>query len=169
MSHVAFSLGTNIGDRVAHLDYAIGRLRSTEGISEISVSQFYETEPVGGPEQDNYLNAVVTAESNLSPRELLDLCHDIEAARDRKREVRWGPRTLDVDLLVVGDVVSNDPELTIPHPRAHLRSFVLTPWATIDPQCEIPGHGRVADVSETVGSDGVWISNLQSNGVEHDS
>ena len=164
MSHVAFSLGTNIGDRVAHLDYAIHRLSSAEGISEISISQFYETEPVGGPEQDNYLNAIVTAESELSPRELLDLCHDIEAGRDRKREVRWGPRTLDVDLLVVGNVVSDDPELTIPHPRAHVRGFVLTPWAMIDPNCVIPGHGRVFELAQEIGSEGVWLSELQGHG-----
>jgi 2-amino-4-hydroxy-6-hydroxymethyldihydropteridine diphosphokinase len=164
MSHVAFSLGTNIGDRVAHLDYAIHRLGSTEGISVISISQFYETEPVGGPEQDNYLNAIVTGESDLSPRELLNLCHDIEAGRDRKREVRWGPRTLDIDLLVVGDVVSDDPVLTIPHPRAHVRGFVLTPWATIDPNCVIPAQGRVIELAQEIGSDGVWLSELQSNG-----
>lgn len=169
MSHVAFSLGTNIGDRVAHLDFAIDRLRSTEGITEISISQFYETEPVGGPEQGNYLNAVAIGESELSPRELLDLCHDIEAGRDRKREVRWGPRTLDVDLLVVGDVVSDNPELTIPHPRAHVRGFVLMPWATIDPDCVIPGHGRVAELAQAIGSDGVWLSELQSSGEPHDS
>lgn len=167
MSHVAFSLGTNIGDRVAHLDYAINRLRSTYGMSKISASLFYETAPVGGPEQDNYLNAVVTAESDLSPRELLDLCHDIEAGRDRTREVRWGPRTLDVDLLVAGDFVSDDSDLTIPHPRAHVRGFVLTPWATIDPDCQIAGYGRVADLAHTIGSDGVWLSELQSIGKPH--
>ncbi len=164
MSHVAFALGTNIGDRIAHLDYAIARLRSTQRVSNVSASQFYETLPVGGPDQDNYLNAVVVAESTLTPRELLDLCHDIEAGRDRIRDVRWGPRTLDVDLLVVDHVISTDPELTLPHPRAHLRGFVLLPWSTIDPTCEIPGHGIVSELAAAVGSDGVWLSQLQSEG-----
>ena len=169
MTHIAFALGTNIGDRRAHLQYAIERLRNHDEISVISVSKVYETQPVGGPDQDNYLNAVVTAESTLSARELLAFCHEIENARDRMREVRWGPRTLDVDLLVVGDEVSQDPSVMIPHPRAHERAFVLTPWESIDPLCLIPGHGTVQECSHRVDSAGVWLSELQIVQVRSDS
>lgn len=169
MTHVAFALGTNIGDRIAHLSYAIKALRDHEQISVTAVSSIFETEPVGGPEQDNYLNAVVTAESSLTARELLAVCHEIENDRDRTREVHWGPRTLDVDLLVVGDEVSTDPALMVPHPRAHERAFVLTPWKTIDPNCEIPGHGTVQKRSEIVGSNGVWLSELQIEEKHSDS
>lgn len=161
MTHIAFALGTNMGDRLAHLQYAIERLCNHDEMSVLAVSKVYETQPVGGPDQDNYLNAVVTAESTLPARELLAFCHEIENARDRTREVRWGPRTLDVDLLVVGDEMSQDPTVMIPHPRAHERAFVLTPWESIDPLCVIPGHGTVQECSHRVDSAGVWLSELQ--------
>lgn len=169
MTHVAFALGTNLGDRIAQLSYAISALQSQERISVTAVSSVFETEPVGGPEQDNYLNAVVTAESTLTARELLTICHQIENDRERTREVHWGPRTLDVDLLVVGDEVFTDPDLMVPHPRAHERAFVLIPWRTVDPNCEIPGHGTVQKCSEIVGSNGVWLSDLQIEEKNSDS
>lgn len=161
MTHVVFALGTNIGNRIAHLRYALQSLEQHEGVTVEAVSSIYETEPVGGPNQENYLNAVITAESKLSAADLLHLCHEIENERQRTREVRWGPRTLDVDLLIVGDVVSDDPALTLPHPRAHERGFVLVPWASIDPLTVIPGHGTVHDCAARVGSEGVWLSQLQ--------
>ena len=169
MSHVVFALGTNIGDRIDHLSYAVERISNHDAIAVTAVSKIYETSPVGGPEQENYLNAVISAESSLPAHDLLEFCHEIENARQRTREVRWGPRTLDVDLLVVGDEVSHDPKLLIPHPRAHERAFVLTPWETIDPLCVIPGHGTVKDCSQAIGSDGVWLSVFQIDGENSES
>lgn len=161
MTHVVFALGTNIGDRIAHLTYAVNALKHHEGLTVNAVSPVYETEPVGGPEQDNYLNAIVTAETEIAAPELLQLCHAIENERERTREVRWGPRTLDVDLLVIGDAISDDPALALPHPRAHERGFVLIPWVDIDPLTVIPGHGTVRDCADQVGSEGVWLSDHQ--------
>ncbi len=104
----------------------------------------YETVPVGGPPQPEYLNAVLIADTTLPAADLLRRCQAAEAAFGRVREEVWGPRTLDVDVIVYGDVVSDDPELTLPHPRAQERAFVLAPWLDADPDAEIPGRGRVA-------------------------
>ncbi len=164
MTHVVFALGSNLGDRRAHIEEAIQALRASAGIEIENVSALYETEPVGGPEQDNYLNAVVTAESHLDPHELLRYAHDIENAHNRTREVRWGARTLDIDLIVVGDQVIDDETLTLPHPRAYERAFVLVPWSTIDPDCQIPGHGTVSECLSQLETDGVWLSQTQMSG-----
>jgi 2-amino-4-hydroxy-6-hydroxymethyldihydropteridine diphosphokinase len=99
---------------------------------------------VGGPDQPDYYNAVLLARTTLPPAGVLAAAHAAEAARQRTREVRWGPRTLDVDIISYGTVVSDDPELTLPHPRAHERAFVLVPWHDADPAAELPGHGPVA-------------------------
>ena len=106
----------------------------------------YRTAPVGGVEQPDYLNAVVAGRTELSASDLLALCQRIEQAHGRTRDVRWGPRTLDVDVLRFGDVVSDDPRLTLPHPRAHERAFVLVPWFEVDADASVPGRGRVADL-----------------------
>src|SRR6185312_11199299 len=105
--------------------------------------------PVGGPEQDPYLNAVALV-SATNPRRLLRQAQAIEAARDRVRAERWGPRTLDVDLLDVGGLVLDSPELTLPHPRAGERAFVLVPWLAVSPEAVVPGAGRVADLLERI-------------------
>ena len=110
----------------------------------MTVSPVYETVPVGGPPQPDYLNAVVLARTTLAPRKLLDRLQEVEAAFDRIRDVRWGPRTLDVDIISVEGERSDDPVLTLPHPRAHERAFVLAPWQDADPGAELPGHGSVA-------------------------
>jgi 2-amino-4-hydroxy-6-hydroxymethyldihydropteridine diphosphokinase len=104
----------------------------------------YETAPVGGPEQPDYLNAVVLAETSRPAAELLRRAHTIEVAAQRTREVHWGPRTLDVDIIAYGAETSSDPVLTLPHPRAHERAFVLAPWLDADPGAVLPGRGRVA-------------------------
>lgn len=144
---VVFSLGANLGDRLATLQGAVDLLAATPLLRGIRVSPVYETDPVGGPEQPAYLNAVLAGESTASPLELLGLAYQVEQAYGRTREVHWGARTLDVDLLVVGDIVSADPTLTLPHPRVHERGFVLVPWSDVDPDAEIVGRGGVAGLA----------------------
>ncbi len=151
---VAFSLGSNLGDRVAILERAVRRLDADEGISGLVVSPVYETDPVGGPEQGDFLNAVVVADTTLRPPELLDLAQRCEADSGRIRSERWGPRTLDVDVLAVDAVVSDDPELILPHPRATQRAFVLVPWRDVDPDFVVDGR-RVAEWQTLVGDEGV--------------
>ncbi len=144
---VALALGANLGDRAATLASAVAELVATDGVRLVAVSPVHETDPVGGPaEQPPYLNAVLVADSLLAPDELLALAHRVEDAHGRVRTERWGARTLDVDLLAVDAVVSSDPDLTLPHPRAHERAFVLVPWAEVDPDFDVPGKGRVADL-----------------------
>jgi 2-amino-4-hydroxy-6-hydroxymethyldihydropteridine diphosphokinase len=122
-------LGSNVGDRARCLRDAI----TTLGSSVRGVSDVYETEPVGGPEQGPYLNVVVELETDMAPRELLGLCHRLEGAAGRVRSVRWGPRTLDVDVLWVEGVELDGPDLEIPHPRMWRRRFVLAPLAELAP------------------------------------
>ena len=149
------ALGSNLGDRRQNLQGAVDRLFAAPGLGFRAVSPVYETRPVGGPDQPDYLNAVIAVETALPARAILDRAHRVEDALRRAREVRWGPRTLDVDLIVVGDETSDDPELTLPHPRAYERAFVLAPWHDIEPDAEIPGRGRVADLLGAAGLDGV--------------
>jgi 2-amino-4-hydroxy-6-hydroxymethyldihydropteridine diphosphokinase len=141
---VVLALGSNLGDRLGHLQAAVDVLAATPGISVTAVSPVYQTDPVGGPDQPDYCNAVLLAETTLPPADVLAAAHAAEAARQRTREVRWGPRTLDVDIICYGGLVSDDPELTLPHPRAHERAFVLVPWHDVDPSAELHGHGPVA-------------------------
>jgi 2-amino-4-hydroxy-6-hydroxymethyldihydropteridine diphosphokinase len=144
---VAFALGANLGDRVGALRGAVRALATTPGLSVVAVSPVYETDPVGGPPgQSAFLNAVLVADSASSPADLLARAHAIEQEHGRVRAERWGPRTLDIDLLAVGARTAATEELTLPHPRAHLRAFVLIPWADVDPAFEVPGLGRVADL-----------------------
>ncbi|HEX6857586.1 MAG TPA: 2-amino-4-hydroxy-6-hydroxymethyldihydropteridine diphosphokinase [Streptosporangiaceae bacterium] len=125
---------------------AVDLLAATAGMSVTAVSPVYQTDPVGGPDQPDYFNAVLLAATTLPPAGVLAAAHAAEGARQRTRDVRWGPRTLDVDIISYGNVVSDDPELTLPHPRAHERAFVLVPWHDVDPAAELPGHGPVADL-----------------------
>ncbi len=127
------SLGSNIGDRIACLQGALDSL-AARGVQILAVSSVYETAPVGGPDQDDFLNAVALVQVRVEPRELLALCQQVEAEHDRVREVRWGPRTLDVDLVEVNGVEMDDEVLTLPHPRAHERAFVCIPWLEVDPE-----------------------------------
>lgn len=153
---VALALGANLGDRVVALQAAVTRLGSAPGVRPVGVSPVYETDPVGGPEgQPAYLNAVLVVDTGLPAAALLGLAAQAEAAAGRVRAERWGPRTLDVDVLAVGAEVSADPVLTLPHPRAHERAFVLVPWADVDPEFPVPGRGRVGDLAATVDRGGV--------------
>jgi 2-amino-4-hydroxy-6-hydroxymethyldihydropteridine diphosphokinase len=126
-------IGSNLGDRLGYLQLAVDRLARATGVRVTGVSRVYETDPVGGPVQDDFLNAVVGVETDLTPRELLAQCAAAEAAAARVRDVRWGPRTLDVDVLWIDGYTSTDPVLTVPHPRMAERAFVLAPLHDLDP------------------------------------
>jgi 2-amino-4-hydroxy-6-hydroxymethyldihydropteridine diphosphokinase len=129
---VYLGLGSNLGDRLAHLQAALDGIAAAPGVTVSGVSRVYETAPVGGPEQPDYLNAVVAVETARSAREMLDLAQQLEAESGRVRKERWGPRTLDVDVLLVGDERVDEPDLVVPHPRMTERGFVLVPLADLD-------------------------------------
>jgi len=148
---VVIALGSNLGDREANLNRAEAEL--SEVIRIDAISTFIETDPVGGPEQPDYLNAVLVGECDREPEELLQLLLQIESRLGRTRDVKWGPRTLDLDLIVAGDLIIESQELQLPHPRAHERAFVLAPWLEIDPSGYIPGKGRVADLLAGLNTD----------------
>jgi 2-amino-4-hydroxy-6-hydroxymethyldihydropteridine diphosphokinase len=136
-------LGANLGPREDTLRQAVELLSRADGVDVVAVSELRETEPVGVVEQPAFLNGAVAVETTLPPRELLDLLLRIEQALGRIREERWGPRVLDLDLLVYGDVVLDEPGLHVPHPRLQERRFALEPLAELDPALEIPGVGNV--------------------------
>lgn len=129
------SLGSNIGDRRRFLRDAVGAIDDVRAVSPV-----YETEPVGGVAQDAFLNIMVEVQTIRTPHELLALCHKLEQAAERTREVRWGPRTLDVDVVWIDGYSSDDPELTVPHPRAHERNFVQVPLFDLDPSLTLPNY-----------------------------
>jgi 2-amino-4-hydroxy-6-hydroxymethyldihydropteridine diphosphokinase len=151
---LVLSLGSNLGDRLANLQLGLDVVGSG-AVDLQAVSSVYETDPVGGPDQADYLNAVLLAGSSLPAREILGLCATAEAAAGRVRMERWGPRTLDVDIIVYGEQVSADPALTLPHPRAYERAFVLVPWLELDPHAELPGWGAVAGLLAPATATGV--------------
>ncbi|MDT0615508.1 2-amino-4-hydroxy-6-hydroxymethyldihydropteridine diphosphokinase [Streptomyces lancefieldiae] len=151
------ALGANLGNRLETLQGAIDALEDTPGVRVKGVSPVYETEPWGVDpgSQPSYFNAVVILKTTLPPSSLLERAHAVEEAFHRVRDERWGPRTLDVDIVAYADVVSDDPQLTLPHPRAHERAFVLAPWHDVDPDAQLPGHGPVGDLLATVTRAGV--------------
>lgn len=154
------ALGSNLGDRQDILQGGVDAIAGIGGIRLTGVSPVYETVPVGGPPQPDYLNAVVLAEVTIPSLDLLDRLHEVEAAFDRVRLVRWGPRTLDVDIITVAGEHSDDPDLTLPHPRAHERAFVLAPWHDVDPDAVLPGRGRVADLLARADQTGIRRSQM---------
>ena len=141
------SLGANIGDPKANLDLAVALLR--EATDVIAVSSYLPTKPVGGPEQPDYLNAVAIVDSELPAKDFLALLNGIETAMGRTREIHWGPRVIDLDLIQYGGLLVSDEKLTLPHPRAHERRFVLAPWFEIDPEAILLTHGRISDLLNT--------------------
>ena len=141
---VVIALGSNMGDTNSHLHHAIDELGKIIDVK--GVSSFYKTAPMGGPKQDDYLNAVIVGESEMDPLDLLVEMQEIEVLAGRTREVHWGPRTLDLDLIACGDLVIQEPHLELPHPRAHERRFVLEPWFEIDPGATLAGHGFIRDL-----------------------
>ena len=149
------SVGSNLGDRLGTLQgcvRAIGGLPDTDVLAR---SPVYETAPVGGPAQPDYLNAVLVIGTGLAPRALLGAAQRIEAGFGRVRAERFGPRTLDIDIISYDEEVSDDPVLTLPHPRARERAFVLAPWHDVDPAAVLPGGGPVAALLARTGQDGV--------------
>ncbi|SHE74394.1 2-amino-4-hydroxy-6-hydroxymethyldihydropteridine diphosphokinase [Streptoalloteichus hindustanus] len=141
MSRAVLSIGSNLGDRMAHLGLVLDSL----GPAVVAVSPVYETAPWGPVPQGDYLNAVVVVDDpGVDARGWLERAWACERAAGRTRDVRWGPRTLDVDVVHVEGVVSDDPELVLPHPRAHERAFVLRPWLDVEPAAELPGRGPMA-------------------------
>jgi len=138
-------LGANLGDREATLRRAVELLRAVRGVEVVAVSSLRETEPVGVVDQPRFLNGAVALETELSPRELLETLLAVERDLGRVRDgERWGPRTVDLDLLVYGDLVVDEHGLHVPHPRLHERAFALEPLAELDPTLEIPGRGKVS-------------------------
>ena len=137
------ALGANLGDPIAALQGATDALNADADTQVIAASHVYQSDPVGGVEQPVFCNAVVIVRTDREPGELLALAHRIEQDWHRTREVRWGPRTLDLDLIDVEGVTSDDTALTLPHPRAHERGFVIVPWREIDPEGRLTGHGPI--------------------------
>ena len=154
--HAVVAIGSNLGNRLETLQGAVDALGDTPGLRVKAVSPVYETEPWGvAPDsQPAYFNAVVLIKTTLPPSSLLERGQAIEEAFERVRDERWGPRTIDVDIVSYQDVVSPDPGLTLPHPRAHERAFVLVPWHDVDPEAVVPGRGAVAELLTSIGVDG---------------
>ena len=149
------ALGSNLGDRRDILQGGVDAIAGLTDVRVTAVSPVYETAPVGGPPQPDYLNAVILIETSAGARDLLDQLHEVEAAFDRVRLVRWGPRTLDIDIITVAGERRDDPDLTLPHPRASERAFVLAPWHDADPDAVLPGHGPVGGLLAGVDQTGI--------------
>lgn len=142
---IYLGLGSNLGDRLASLSRAVELLHE-RGARVRRSSRVYETDPAGGPPQPDYLDAVVEVETDLDPRELLRVCLEVESELGRVRGERWGPRTIDIDLLTYGEREVTDPDLTIPHPRMHERAFVLVPLLELDADPPLPGGRRISSL-----------------------
>lgn len=146
------SLGGNIGDREQTLKNAISEIEDINGVELVSTSSFYESVAVTLSGEDEnapkFLNCVIKINTKLEPKKLLKKLFEIENSHGRVRLERWGPRTLDIDIIVFGSEFVQTKSLQIPHPRAHQRGFVLIPWSEIDPEAVLPGHGSVAKLAE---------------------
>jgi 2-amino-4-hydroxy-6-hydroxymethyldihydropteridine diphosphokinase len=152
---VVVALGSNLGDRLATLAAAVSLVKETEGMRIVGVSPVYETLAVGGPEQGEYLNAVMTLSTPLSLLDVLARCQHTEITLGRRRSARWGPRTLDLDVIAAGSERSADPRCVVPHPRAHLRPFVLAPWRDLDPAAELINYGPIAALLSRMDTAGI--------------
>jgi 2-amino-4-hydroxy-6-hydroxymethyldihydropteridine diphosphokinase len=155
MRDIVLGLGSNVGDSAVILQGAVDDLGATEGITITAVSSVFETDPVGGPEQPAFLNAVAIGRTSLLDHELLAATQAVEQHWHRTREVRWGPRTLDIDIVAIDEETIDTPDLLVPHPLAHERAFVLVPWQDVDPGGYLVGHGPVADLLVVVDASGV--------------
>jgi 2-amino-4-hydroxy-6-hydroxymethyldihydropteridine diphosphokinase len=146
-TRAVIALGSNLGERNDTLSAAVADLVDPPEVRLLAISPIFQTKPVGGPPgQPDFLNMVISVETTLPPLDLLRHCQAVEQKHLRVREVRWGPRTLDADIITYGDLVSSDPELTLPHPRAAERAFVLYPWSLIEPAAELNGE-RVGELA----------------------
>ena len=148
-------LGSNLDDPCAQLERALAALSTMPGVVLRDVSSYYRTAPWGETQQPEFLNAVALIDTTLTPEALLDELRRIEAAAGRRRERRWGPRTLDMDLLIHGDATRDTAQLQLPHPRMHERAFVLVPLAELAPELSLGEHGSVAEALARIGFEGV--------------
>lgn len=152
MTEAVLALGGNLGDREQTLESAISQIAELKSVKLIARSSFYESVAVTLDGEDDkapkFLNCVVKVETKLEPKKLLKKLFEIENAHGRVRLERWGPRTLDIDIIVFGAELVQTKNLQIPHPRAHQRGFVLVPWLEIEPEAVLPGHGKVAKLAE---------------------
>ncbi|WP_026821304.1 2-amino-4-hydroxy-6-hydroxymethyldihydropteridine diphosphokinase [Arthrobacter castelli] len=139
-TRAVLALGSNLGERDDTLAAGVEQLVDHPQVRLSKMSPMVQTKPVGGPEQPDYLNMVIEVETDFEPYALLAHCQGVEQAHHRRRAVRWGPRTLDVDIITYGDLVCDDPQLTLPHPRAAQRAFVLQPWAWMDNSAQVAGR-----------------------------
>jgi len=146
--HYVIGIGSNLGDAAASVRRAMHEVEEGLEAFDARRSSLYRTSPVGGPEQPDFVNAVLVLQSEMEPAAALGVLQGIEQRAGRVRDVRWGPRTLDLDIVMAGNVVSEDPVLTLPHPRAHERAFVLIPWHEIEPEASLPEIGPIAPVIE---------------------
>jgi 2-amino-4-hydroxy-6-hydroxymethyldihydropteridine diphosphokinase len=144
MTRAYVGLGANLGPREETIRRALDLLQRASGVDVVAVSELRETDPVGVADQPRFLNGVAALETSLIARELLDLLLDVERELGRVRDERWGPRVIDLDLLLYGDETLDEPGLRVPHPRLHERRFALEPLAELAPELEIPGRGRVS-------------------------
>jgi len=161
MTHAVVALGANLGDPQETLREAARELRALPEFTVIAESSIFRTAPVGGPDQPDYMNAVVVGEWSSDPAALLFALQKIEQEHGRTREVRWGPRTLDLDVIALGDYISTAEELTVPHPRAWDRAFVLAPWLDAEPEAYLVNHGAVRDrLAELDTSDVVKVGEM---------
>ena len=142
------ALGSNIGDTKANLDLALKMLREATDVKQ--VSSYYSTKPVGYTDQPDFLNAVCIIETELPAMALLAMLQGIEKVMGRERTIKWGPRTIDLDIIQYGDLISKAEELTLPHPRAHERKFVLEPWHEIEPDAILLTHGKISDLLNSI-------------------
>ena len=154
---VVYSIGSNLGERLSNVQGAVDALSDTPDVIVVDVSSVYETKPFGGPPNSpQFLNIVVVAETTLEPQTLVERAFAIEDAFGRTRDSdRWGPRTLDVDLIMVGNAVVDQEDLKLPHPLAHERAFVLVPWYEVDPAAEIASRGAIGDLLGQADASGV--------------
>jgi len=142
------ALGSNIGDTKTNLDLALTMLREATDVKQ--VSSYYSTKPVGYTDQPDFLNAVCIIETELPAMALLAMLQGIEKVMGRERTIKWGPRTIDLDIIQYGDLISKAEELTLPHPRAHERKFVLEPWHEIEPDAILLTHGKISDLLNSI-------------------
>lgn len=155
MSRAVIGLGANLGDPAAQLRVAIAAIGRLAGTRVLAVSSFYRTAPVGYAAQPDFVNAAVAIDTALEPRALLEALKAIEAAAGRARSFKDAPRTLDLDILLYDARVSDEPGLTLPHPRMHERAFALAPLVEIEPEAVVPGRGRAADLLAQCAGQGI--------------
>ncbi|MET3810022.1 2-amino-4-hydroxy-6-hydroxymethyldihydropteridine diphosphokinase [Arthrobacter sp. UYEF3] len=172
-TRAVIALGSNLGARNDTLSAAVADLVDPPEVRLLAISPIVQSKAVGGPpDQPDFLNMVIAVETSLSPEELLRHCHAVEHKHLRVREVRWGPRTLDVDIVTYGELVSSDPDLTLPHPRAAERAFVLYPWSLIEPAARLNGErvgelaAKAADFADLAPFDGFEDLNGVAGAVE---